>query len=78
MFGLLDSWLTDLSSEHFGQILPLLRRSTSAFSEGERRQIAYRVRSGRRSALQAQSDELDLARAAMVEPVVRHILGIDA
>jgi hypothetical protein len=75
MFGLLDTWLMDLSQDHFSEILPLLRRSTSTFSEGERRQIAHRVRTGRSSALATGSRDLDLARAALVEPIVRQILG---
>jgi hypothetical protein len=78
LFGLIDAWLTELVPDHFAQILPLLRRSTSAFSEGERRQIAHRVRSGRHSALLVDVSGLNLERAARVEPVVRQILGIDA
>jgi hypothetical protein len=78
MFGLIDAWLTELAPDFFGQILPLLRRSTSSFSEGERRQIAQRVRSGRHSVLAVDADGLNLARAARVETVVRHILGIEA
>ena len=78
LFGLIDAWLTELAPDHFAQILPLLRRSTSAFSEGERRQIAQRVRSGRHSAFLVDASGLNLERAARVEPVVRQILGIDA
>jgi hypothetical protein len=78
LFGLIDAWLTELAPDHFAQILPLLRRSTSAFSEGERRQIAHRVRSGRHSALLVDAAGLNLERAARVEPLVRHILGDDA
>jgi hypothetical protein len=77
MFGLIDTWLSGLAPDYFAQILPLLRRSTSAFSDGERRQIAHRVRSGRHSALLVDAGGLDLARAARVEPVVRQILGIN-
>jgi hypothetical protein len=77
MFGLIDAWLTELTPEYFSQILPLLRRSTAAFSLGERRQIAHRVRSGRHSALLVDASGLNLQRAARVEPVVRHILGIE-
>jgi hypothetical protein len=76
MFGIIDDWLTALPAEYFSQILPLLRRTTSTFSQGERRQIAERVRSGRRSTLFADQVELDLERAALVEPIVHRILGI--
>jgi hypothetical protein len=77
LFGLIDSWLTGLPAEYFAQVLPLLRRTTSGFSTGERRQIAERVRSGASSVLLGSGDELDLERAALVEPIVRTILGID-
>ena len=76
LFGLVDTWLTSLPAEYFAQVLPLLRRTTSAFSTGERRQIGERVRSGGAIALLVSNDELDADRAALVEPVVRAILGI--
>jgi hypothetical protein len=77
LFGLIDMWLTSLPNEYFAQVLPLLRRTTSTFSTGERRQIAERVRSGRASVLSGQGGDLDLSRAALVEPVVLAILGIE-
>jgi hypothetical protein len=77
LFGLIDTWLTGLSVEHFSQVLPLLRRTTSTFSRGERRQIAERVRTGGASVLLGGNDQLDAERAALVEPIVRAILGID-
>ena len=46
LFGLIDDWLTALPPDYFAQVLPLLRRTTSTFSSGERHQIAERVRSG--------------------------------
>jgi hypothetical protein len=77
LFGLVDTWLTSLSAEYFAQVLPLLRRTTSTFSRGERRQIAERVRTGGSSILLGGNDELDVERAALVEPVVLVILGIE-
>ena len=76
LFGLIDSWLTGLPAEYFEQVLPLLRRTTSTFSTGERRQIAERVRTGGAAVLLGSTDELDAERAALVEPVVLAILGI--
>ena len=76
LFGLVDTWLTSLPAEYFAQVLPLLRRTTAAFSTGERRQIAERVRTGRAAVLLGSNDELDAERAALVEPVVLAILGI--
>ena len=77
LFGLVDTWLTSLSADYFAQVLPLLRRTTSTFSRGERREIAERVRTGGSSVLLGASDELDAERAALVEPIVLAILGIE-
>jgi len=57
--------------------LPLLRRTTSSFSSGERRQIAERVQTGSASLLLGGTGDLDAQRAALVEPVVLAILGIE-
>ena len=77
LFRIVDDWLADLPDEYFANVLPLLRRTTSTFSTGERRQIAERVRHGQ-AAQALGSDELDLERAALVEPILRRLLGVDA
>jgi hypothetical protein len=77
LFGLIDSWLTGLGAEYFAQVLPLLRRTTSTFSSAERRQIAERVKTGAASVLLGAADDVDAARAALVEPIVLAILGIE-
>jgi hypothetical protein len=77
LFRLIDSWLIGLPAEYFEQVLPLLRRTTSTFSTGERRQIAERVRNGASSVLFGGGDDLDAERAALVEPIVLAILGIE-
>jgi Family of unknown function (DUF5682) len=77
LFQIVDDWLSDLPDEYFSSVLPLLRRTTSTFSTGERRQIAERVRHGH-AAQALGSDELDPERAALVEPILRRLLGLDA
>ena len=77
LFSLVDTWLTSLPAEYFAQVLPLLRRTTSSFSSGERRQIAERVQTGSASLLLGGTGDLDAQRAALVEPVVLAILGIE-
>jgi hypothetical protein len=78
LFHIVDQWLSTLSPEYYAQVLPLLRRTTSTFSSGERRQIAERVRSGAGAhvLLIGGGDDLDAERAALVEPVVLAILGV--
>jgi len=78
LFGLLDHWLAGLGADYFEQVLPLLRRTTSTFSTGERRQIGERVRSGAPAHLLLLGgvDDVDAERAAFVEPIVLRILGL--
>jgi len=75
LFDLIDNWLTSMPTEYFAQVLPLLRRTTSTFSSGERHRIAERVRSGDSPSLLGGGDRLDEERAALVEPIVLAILG---
>jgi hypothetical protein len=78
VFGLIDAWLSQLPESYFAQVLPLLRRTTSTFSTAERRLIGERARTGSVSILAHASDELDVDRAALVEPVVLAILGLSS
>ena len=47
LWGILDDWVTGISAEDFGAVLPLLRRTFSAFPAPERRQMGQRVRRGK-------------------------------
>jgi hypothetical protein len=75
LFDLIDAWLSGVSPAYFAEVLPLLRRTTSAFTPAERRQIAGRVGSGGQSVLVPGGDDLDLERAALVEPLLRRLLS---
>ncbi|WP_449352596.1 DUF5682 family protein [Streptomyces shaanxiensis] len=86
LLGLVDAWLTGVSAEAFTDVLPLLRRTFSAYEPGVRRTLGELVRRGpgqRGSAAGAGSGipgfgpELDGERAEAVLPVVRLLLGLD-
>ncbi|MFF8193665.1 DUF5682 family protein [Streptomyces bobili] len=86
LLGLVDGWLTGVSAEAFTDVLPLLRRTFSAYETGVRRSLGELVRRGtgeRGSVLGAGSgtagfaDDLDAGRADAVFPVVRLLLGLD-
>ena len=47
LWKVLDDWISDLSYDHFKAVLPLLRRSFSAFPEAERKAIWKMVEGGR-------------------------------
>jgi hypothetical protein len=73
----LDTWLADLPGEAFTQILPLLRRTFSAFSSAERRQMGERAGRGRADLAAARADpELDHAQAEAVLPLIAQLLGL--
>ncbi|MET7731015.1 DUF5682 family protein [Streptomyces sp. NPDC005402] len=86
LLGLVDAWLTGVSAEAFTDVLPLLRRTFSAYEPGVRRTLGELVRRGpgqRGSAVGAGSGipgfgaGLDSDRADAVLPVVRLLLGLD-
>ncbi|GAA3575555.1 DUF5682 family protein [Streptomyces osmaniensis] len=86
LLGLVDAWLTGVSAEAFTDVLPLLRRTFSAYEPGVRRTLGELVRRGpgeRRGAgvggagIPGFADEFDVGRADAVVPVVRLLLGLD-
>ncbi|MGX1313995.1 hypothetical protein RKD24_004114 [Streptomyces calvus] len=86
LLGLVDAWLTGVSAEAFTDVLPLLRRTFSAYEPGVRRTLGELVRRGpgsRGGTTTAAAGApgfgpgLDTARADAVLPVVRLLLGTD-
>jgi hypothetical protein len=79
VWRLVDAWLASLSDEHFRRVLPLVRRSFSAFGPGERRDLGQRARQGAPDASAAVvAHGWDEARAVLPLPVLRRILGLEA
>ncbi|MGW0331295.1 DUF5682 family protein [Streptomyces sp. NPDC003011] len=86
LLGLVDAWLTGVPAEAFTDVLPLLRRTFSAYEAGVRRTLGELVRRGpgRRgnttatgSGIPGFAPGLDGERADAVLPVVRLLLGLD-
>ncbi|MFI7289259.1 DUF5682 family protein [Streptomyces anulatus] len=85
LLGLVDAWLTGVPAETFTDVLPLLRRTFSAYEPGVRRTLGELVRRGpvpegarRDDACRAPGGfgpGLDRARADAVEPVLRLLMG---
>ncbi|MFE2099683.1 DUF5682 family protein [Streptomyces sp. NPDC059468] len=87
LLGLVDTWLTGVSAEAFTDVLPLLRRTFSAYETGVRRTLGELVRRGPGEAAGPTAPaagppgfaaEPDTGRADAVLPVVRLLLGLDA
>lgn len=86
LLGLVDAWLTGVPADAFTDVLPLLRRTFSAYEPGVRRTLGELVRRGpgqhagvaaTGSGVPGFATELDPARADAVLPVVRLLLGLD-
>lgn len=86
LLGLVDTWLTGIPADTFTVVLPLLRRTFSAYEPGVRRTLGELVRRGPGAG--AVRDEggatvpgfggaLDEARADAVVPVLRLLLGTE-
>ncbi len=85
LLGLVDAWLTGVPAEAFTDVLPLLRRTFSAYEAGVRRTLGELVRRGpgqpgsaaaTGSGIPGFAADLDGARADAVVPVVRLLLGL--
>ncbi len=79
LWNLLDGWLAALTIDHFTEVLPLLRRTFSAFAAPERRQmgeLAKRPQTTATPAAGAAPDEdIDLERATRLLPTLAALLG---
>jgi hypothetical protein len=77
VLGVIDAWLVGLAGDPFDDLLPLLRRSFGSMPATSRRQLGGIVgRLDRGEQAHAVDEELDEARASLVEPLVRQLLGL--
>ncbi|WUU18529.1 DUF5682 family protein [Streptomyces sp. NBC_00663] len=86
LLGLVDAWLAGVPADAFTDVLPLLRRTFSAYETGVRRTLGELVRrapgerrggAGGGAGIPGFAADLDAARADAVLPVVRLLLGLD-
>ncbi|MGP3636611.1 DUF5682 family protein [Streptomyces sp. 24-1644] len=88
LLSLIDAWLTGVRASAFTDVLPLLRRTFSAYEPGVRRTLGELVRRGpdpegpHRGSAEASPSGfgpgLDEPRADAVVPVLHLLLGLDA
>jgi hypothetical protein len=85
LLGLVDAWLTGVPAEAFTDVLPLLRRTFSAYETGVRRTLGELVRRGPGAGARVSAStsgapgfaaELDIERADAVVPVLGLLLGL--
>ncbi|MFI2351387.1 DUF5682 family protein [Streptomyces sp. NPDC019443] len=86
LLTLVDTWLTGVPANAFTDVLPLLRRTFSAYESGVRRTLGELVRRGPAAAsgpvhaaptMPGFGPGLDESRADAVLPVLQLLLGID-
>ncbi|WP_329028504.1 DUF5682 family protein [Streptomyces sp. NBC_01423] len=91
LLALVDAWLTGVPADTFTDVLPLLRRTFSAYEAGVRRTLGDLVRrgpvpagapgagtpAGAGATAPGFGPVLDTARADAVLPVLRLVLGLD-
>ncbi len=78
LLAIVDRWVSSLSRETFERVCPIARRTFSTFAKPERRQIGEKLKraGGPKSEDPVGAGEaFDAERAALVEPVLRLILG---
>jgi hypothetical protein len=80
LLSLINNWLVNLSSENFMQILPILRRNFSSFSNAEKRQIGEMIKNNNKVELYTTNTEttpnFSYTRAKSILPVLKKLLGV--
>lgn len=78
VWKLVNDWLASLHEEHFVRVLPLVRRTFSAFGPGERRDLGQRASRGTLApAPTAAAPNWDEGRALLALPVLSQIMGVN-
>ncbi len=77
LWQIIDDWIDNIPMDIFTELLPLLRRTFSVFSDPERRKMMELAKSGSTVSVEdtISSDQLEEGRAALVLGTVRQLLG---
>jgi len=78
LWTLVSQWVGQLDSQAFVQVLPLLRRTFSGFSQPERRKLGEKVKTGGISTgiKIIQDNNVDMERGRKGIPIVLQLLGL--
>ncbi len=78
LWGVINSWVSQLEEETFTEVLPLLRRTFANFTAAERRKLGEKAKQGGASGpvmVQQSNDQFNATRAQQGLPVVMQLLG---
>ena len=77
LWNIVNNWVEQLNEEAFTQVLPLLRRTFSGFTQPERRKLGEKVKTGgSKTIVQVVDSDFDHQRAAQGIPIVLQLLGL--
>lgn len=77
LWNILDEWIDELPMDNFKELLPILRRTFSAFSGPERAKMLTLAKHGQLTANTSEAkDHFNEERAELVLPTIRLLLGI--
>jgi hypothetical protein len=77
LWNVVNNWITGLGEDIFTQVLPLLRRTFSNFSQPERRKLGEKVKSGNSiSTTVKKENNFNYERAKQGIPIVLQLLGL--
>ncbi|HTM93222.1 MAG TPA: DUF5682 family protein, partial [Flavisolibacter sp.] len=78
LWTLVNQWVDQLDAGTFTQVLPLLRRTFSNFSQPERRKLGEKVKTGGTSSgiKVLQDRDIDMERGKKGIPIVLQLLGL--
>lgn len=78
LWTLVNQWVDHLDANTFTQVLPLLRRTFSNFSQPERRKLGEKVKTGGTSSgiKVLQDHDIDMERGKRGIPIVLQLLGL--
>jgi len=78
LWNVIDSWLRELDTVSFTEILPLLRRTFSNFTNAERRKLGQKVKQGNPGGSASKKiieEAFDTQKAKLGIPIVLQLLG---
>ncbi len=77
LWNIVNNWIEQLTEDVFIQVLPLLRRTFSGFSQPEKRKLGEKVKSGEsKPVMQVVENNFNRQQALKGIPVVLQILGL--
>jgi hypothetical protein len=75
LWSIINEWIKHLDEEIFNQILPLLRRTFSNFSQSERRKLGEKAKAEGLTVIKKSEKDFDPERAAKGIPVIMQLFG---